>query len=63
MIKVAIIGLGIMGRRMLQHMRIHEKFELKLFMDTHVLKHSAPHNSESYNCYFNHQNFLTIFNL
>ena len=26
MIKVAIIGLGIMGRRMLQHMRIHEKF-------------------------------------
>ena len=26
-IKVAIIGLGIMGRRMLQHMRIHEKFE------------------------------------
>ena len=27
MIKVAIIGLGIMGRRMLQHMRIHEKFE------------------------------------
>ena len=26
MIKVAIIGLGIMGRRMLQHMRIHETF-------------------------------------
>jgi len=26
-IKVAIIGLGIMGRRMLAHMRIHKKFE------------------------------------
>ena len=26
-IKVAIIGLGIMGRRMLTHMRIHKKFE------------------------------------
>ena len=26
-IKVAIIGLGIMGRRMLAHMRVHKKFE------------------------------------
>ena len=33
MIKVAIIGLGIMGRRMLQHMRIHEKFEPNYLWD------------------------------
>ena len=33
MIKVAIIGLGIMGRRMLQHMRIHEKFEPNFLWD------------------------------
>jgi predicted dehydrogenase len=32
-IKVAIIGLGIMGRRMLQHMRIHEKFEPNYLWD------------------------------
>ena len=32
-IKVAIIGLGIMGRRMLQHMRIHEKFEPSYLWD------------------------------
>jgi len=33
MIKVAIIGLGIMGRRMLQHMRLHEKFEPNYLWD------------------------------
>ena len=33
MTKVAIIGLGIMGRRMLQHMRIHEKFEPNYLWD------------------------------
>ncbi|MFL2800882.1 MAG: Gfo/Idh/MocA family protein [Paracoccaceae bacterium] len=33
MIKVAIIGLGIMGRRMLQHMRIHEKFDPNYLWD------------------------------
>ena len=33
MIKVAIIGLGIMGRRMLQHMRIHAKFEPNYLWD------------------------------
>ena len=33
MIKVAILGLGIMGRRMLQHMRIHEKFEPNYLWD------------------------------
>ena len=33
MIKVAIIGLGIMGRRMLKHMRIHEKFEPNFLWD------------------------------
>ncbi len=33
MIKVAIIGLGIMGRRMLQNMRIHEKFEPNFLWD------------------------------
>ena len=32
-IKVAIIGLGIMGRRMLEHMRIHEKFEPNFLWD------------------------------
>ena len=32
-IKVAIIGLGIMGRRMLQHMRIHENFEPNYLWD------------------------------
>ena len=26
-VKVAIIGLGIMGTRMLAHMRLHQKFE------------------------------------
>ena len=33
MTKVAIIGLGIMGRRMLQHMRIHDKFEPNYLWD------------------------------
>ena len=33
MIKVAIIGLGIMGRRMLEHMRKHEKFEPNFLWD------------------------------
>ena len=33
MIKVAIIGLGIMGRRMLQHMRIHDNFEPNFLWD------------------------------
>ena len=32
-IKVAIIGLGIMGRRMLEHMRKHEKFEPNFLWD------------------------------
>ena len=33
MIKVAIIGLGIMGRRMLQHMSIHDNFEPNFLWD------------------------------
>ena len=33
MIRVAIIGLGIMGRRMLQHMRIQEKLEPNYLWD------------------------------
>ncbi len=33
MIKVAIIGLGIMGRRMLEHMRRHENFEPNYLWD------------------------------
>ena len=33
MIKVAIIGLGIMGRRMLQHMRIHDNFQPNFLWD------------------------------
>ena len=32
-VKVAIIGLGIMGRRMLEHMRKHEKFEPNFLWD------------------------------
>ena len=33
MIKVAIIGLGIMGRRMLQHMSIHDNFKPNFLWD------------------------------
>jgi len=32
-VKVAIIGLGIMGRRMLEHMRLHKNYQPDFIWD------------------------------